>query len=1133
MKKTVSQIMLVMLFTSMLALTLKIQPVKSTQEPPVVEWSKTYGGSNVEEARSVIQTSDGGHALAGYTNSFGAGDYDFWLVKTDALGNVQWNKTYGSTGDEWGFKAIQTSDGGYAFVGTMWNQSRGAEDLYMVKTDENGTLLWDLDYIADSTGGGADWGDVRYIIQADDGNYVLCGSVRHHPLHSTYDWDAWVIKVDTTGHVLWDNPYFSGADDGGGGIVQTTDGGYAFVGATGSWGGSGGVIWLVKIDANGTDQWTKTYGSGGGPTDNAFAVIQTPDEGYTIAGFTFRFGATGCDSVLIKTDSSGNMVWVKTYGGANEEQAHSMVATAEGGYLFAGFTKSFGAGASDFWLVETDPSGNMKWNETYGGVNDDGAWSIIKTNDDSYAVAGYTYSFGAGASDFCLIRLAAPEHRTWIVDDDGPADFHTIQEAIDHANKGDTIYVKSGTYYEHIIINKTLTLVGEDRDGTIVDGTGNGQIMYVWANNVSISNFTLQNSGFGPYGAIAVRSLFSNVRIFNNTMINNRHGVAVESNALNVTVVNNLIFNKQPSYADGIRLFSTETVVIGNIVMNESTAIGLDWAYDNIIRANTISNNYIGIGAGNPSYNNTFSDNTISRNSFGFLIAMYNSRFFHNNLVNNSVQATFYSSYIGNSWDAGYPSGGNYWSDHSGVDVKSGPYQNETGSDGIGDTPYTIDANNVDHYPLISQFPPPEESTPPVADFIWSPRTPIASELTTFDASSSKNGWNGTASMPLNSFTWDFGDNSTAVGQLVTHTYTSSGNYSVRLNVTDVQGLWNTAEKQIQVGQPLSPEAAFTASPEVVQIGKAVEFNASSSLPGWNGTNTMPIVEYDWSFGDHNATSTNDSMIIHSFAFPGTFNVTLTIFDLNGMNSSCSKWILVIMPTFVSVSTSSTSTVLGFAVSVNGTLYDAYGNGLENQPVVLYYTFPGVSTWFPITSGITDSFGHYYVQWIPTATGTFTIKAEWVGNVTYIGTSNNVTLSSLPYMNRYIFSVESNSTVSTLAFNTTSWELSFTASGPNGTTGYVKVTIAKSLIENITNIRVYLDGNQTEYLITPTDDSWLLTFNYTHSTHRVAVDLNVNLIPEFPSMTILPLFMLLTIIVGVVLKRRKRNAPPRTRWQQR
>lgn len=665
------------------------RPLETSSQIPAVEWSKTYGTMNDERADSVVQTDDGGFALVGTVKTPSGWGGDFWLVKTDATGNTQWNRTYGNVADEWGYGIIQTDDGGFAIVGTRWNQSRSAADLYLVKTDADGNQIWDLDYIPDSTGGSADWADIRYIIQSSDGNYMLCGNGRHHPLHSTYDWDAWIIKVSPYGQVLWDRPYTSGADDGGSCIIQTGDGGYAFVGATQSWGGSGGKIWLVKIDADGNQQWVQTYGGTGEPTPNAFSVVQTPDRGYAIAGVTYSFGAVGGDFCLIKTDSSGNSVWAKTYGGSNYEVAYGMVQSDDGGFLLAGSTSSFGAGGNDAWLVKTDSSGYMEWNMTFGGISDDGAHWLVTTSDRGYAIAGYTYSYGAGSADAWLIKLAGPSPRTWIVDDDGPADFHTIQEAINAASDGDTVFVRNGTYYEHVIVNKTLSLVGESVESTIIDGSNNGCVIDVLASNVSLSQFTLQNAG-SSWPGVYVES--SGVSVWNNSMIDNRGGVWVRSGALNVTVSDNMIFNKQPSYADGIRLFSTGTLVVGNTVINESTGIGLDWASNNTIQKNIVINNYIGIGSSTITNNDTIIENTITDNSYGFLIAMYDSIFYHNNVINSTVQAAFYSAYT-NSWNNTCE--GNYWSDYGGSD--------ENG-DGIGDAPYVIDASNRDNYPLMNPY---------------------------------------------------------------------------------------------------------------------------------------------------------------------------------------------------------------------------------------------------------------------------------------------------------------------------------------------------------------------------------------------------------------------------------------------
>jgi parallel beta-helix repeat protein len=262
------------------------------------------------------------------------------------------------------------------------------------------------------------------------------------------------------------------------------------------------------------------------------------------------------------------------------------------------------------------------------------------------------------------------EPTTWIVDDDGSADFHTIQEAINAANEGDTIFVRNGIYYEHVVVNKTVSLIGENRDTTIIDGeyTDPYPIVDVAANNVRISSFTIQHSRDAG-NAIWVNGYVSNV-ISDNIIASNAWG-------------------------DGIRIhISSGNVISNNIVTNSSaTAIGFDWAYNNTVYNNTIINNYIGIGADNPSYNNTFSENTIINNSYGLLVSIYDSKFFHNNIINNDVQASFYSpSYI-NTWNNSCE--GNYWSNYDGSDLDG---------DGVGDTPFVINSNNIDYYPLMNPY---------------------------------------------------------------------------------------------------------------------------------------------------------------------------------------------------------------------------------------------------------------------------------------------------------------------------------------------------------------------------------------------------------------------------------------------
>jgi hypothetical protein len=203
-------------------------------------------------------------------------------------------------------------------------------------------------------------------------------------------------------------------------------------------------------------------------------------------------------------------------------------------------------------------------------------------------------------------------------------------------------------------------------------------------------------------------------------------------------------------------------------------------------------------------------------------------------------------------------------------------------------------------------------------------------------------------------------------------------------------------------------------------------------------------------------------------------------------------------PSSISISAEASSATAGSAVNVVGALSDSNGTALPNKLIVLSYTFPGIDHWIPISSSLTNEAGEYSIQWINSASGTFTLKTEWSGDGTYMGASNTTTLSFLPYDSHQVFFVESNSTVSALAFNSTSSELTFTASGPSGTTGYVKATIAKSLVSNAENIRVYLDGEQLNYSVTSTPDSWLITFNYSHSTHQISMDFEEEL-PTTPS----------------------------------
>jgi hypothetical protein len=244
---------------------------------------------------SLIQTSDGGYAITGYTISFGAGGADVYVVKLDARGNLQWTKTIGGKHPDSGYSLIQTSDGGYAIAGITESFGAGGKDVYVVKLDANGNLQWT------KTIGGKDF-------------------------------------------------------EYGYSLIQTFDGGYAIAGATYTFGAGGWDVYVVKLNANGNLQWTKTIG--GKSWEAGHSLIQTSDGGYAITGKTESFGAGAVDVYVVKLDAMGNLQWTKTIGGPESEIGFSLTQTSDGGYAIAGYTSSFGAGESDVYVVKLDKNGN-------------------------------------------------------------------------------------------------------------------------------------------------------------------------------------------------------------------------------------------------------------------------------------------------------------------------------------------------------------------------------------------------------------------------------------------------------------------------------------------------------------------------------------------------------------------------------------------------------------------------------------------------------------------------------------------------------------------------------------------------------------------------------------------------------
>jgi hypothetical protein len=362
---------------------------------PSSYFCKAIGGPASEWGASLIQTSDGGYAIAGYTISFGAGGVDVYIVKLNATGNLQWTKTIGGPDYEAGHSLIQTSDGGYAIAGSyeIVDGEVYTGDVYVVKLDAKGNLQWT------KTIGGPDYEAGHSLIQTSDGGYAIAGYTNSFGAGGVY-----VVKLDANGNLQWTKTIGGPKDEEGNSLIQTSDGGYAIAGFTYSFGAGSGDVYVVKLDANGNLQWTKTIG--GPASEEGNSLIQTSDGGYAIAGETKSFGAGEADIYVVKLDANGNLQWTKTIGGPASEEGNSLIQTSDGGYAIAGDTKSFGTGKWDVYVVKLDAKGNLQWTKTIGGENHDSGSSLIQTSDGGYAIAGNTSSFGAGDyNDVYLVKL--------------------------------------------------------------------------------------------------------------------------------------------------------------------------------------------------------------------------------------------------------------------------------------------------------------------------------------------------------------------------------------------------------------------------------------------------------------------------------------------------------------------------------------------------------------------------------------------------------------------------------------------------------------------------------------------------------------------------------------------------------
>jgi len=383
--------------------------------PPIIRWDKTFGGWGDDRAYSLEHTSDGGYILAGTTGS------DFWLVKTDAGGVEQWNRTIYIYLNEV-YLAKQTSDGGYINAGSS-SSYYGADtqhdtySFWLVKTDTEGNEEWNRTFER----GTCSDDHVKSVLETFDGGYLIAGSTS-----TCWDCpaDVWLVKTDSEGNEEWNRTFGGDSIDWLNSFQQTADGGYILGGDTRSTRTDPYNFWLVKTDQNGVELWNRTFGSK--ENDIASSVQPTSDGGYILAGMTRSF-TNHYDLLMVKTDSSGNEQWNRTIVGPNEDNSpYSFLQSPDGGYIIAGKTGSSETGSYDIWLVRTDPDGYVQWEMTFGGTGqNDVARSVLLAPDGGLVVAGDKDTFSEQGTDFWLIKLGGiPAEPEGV---DAPTDGEPIQ----------------------------------------------------------------------------------------------------------------------------------------------------------------------------------------------------------------------------------------------------------------------------------------------------------------------------------------------------------------------------------------------------------------------------------------------------------------------------------------------------------------------------------------------------------------------------------------------------------------------------------------------------------------------------------------------------------------------------------